>query len=269
MKPVISGTTRLFGVVAHPIDHVRVPFLFNDYFDRHGMDAVFIPIHVAPDAAAAAMAGFRGMSNLGGLVITIPHKFRFVDLVDEVMPAARLAGATNVIRPEPDGRWVGTNLDGMGFVNGLADRFFAPEGRAFLVVGTGGVGSAIAATLVQSKAARLTISDVDRPRAESLAARLRAAVPSVPVTVEGGNPDPAGYDVVVNATPLGMHDEDPLPIDPDRLTGKTVVAEVVQVPPETRLLKEAARRGFQTLQGGKMLDHQFMEMARFFRTAAT
>jgi len=266
MKPVISGTTRLFGVVAHPVDHVRVQFLFNEYFERHGIDAVFVPIHVKPEAAASAMAGFRSLSNLGGLVITIPHKLRFIDLVDEVLPPARLAGATNIIRPEPDGRWVGTNLDGMGFVNGLTATFFSPEGRSFLVVGTGGVGTAIAASLAQSNISRLTVSDVDRARAETFAARLRAALPDLPVTVAGVNPDPAGYDVVVNATPLGMHDDDPLSFDPGRLTGDTVVAEVVQMPPETRLLKEAARRGFRTLQGGNMLDYQFIEMARFFRT---
>ena len=268
MKSVISGTTKLYGVVAHPIEHVRVQALFNPYFDKHDMDAVFVPIHVPPEGAAAAMDGFRRMKNLNGLVITVPHKMAFMTLVDELMPTARLAGATNIIRPEADGRWIGTNLDGMGFVGGLRDKIFPPEGKSFLLVGTGGAGSAIAATLVQSGIARLTIADVLRGKAEALAARLRAAVPNVPVDVVAANPDPAGYDVVINATPLGMHDGDPLPFDPAKLEGDTVVAEVVQAPPVTRLLQEAAARGFRVLQGGNMLDYQFIEMAKFFHAAA-
>ncbi|WP_068307712.1 shikimate dehydrogenase family protein [Aliiruegeria sabulilitoris] len=267
MKPVISGTTKVFGVVAHPIDHVRVQFLFNEYFEKEGMDAVFIPVHVKPGNAAKAMEGFKALSNFGGMVITIPHKVTFMDLVDKVLPTAALAGATNIIRPEEDGSWTGNNLDGMGFVNGLADQIFSPKGKSFLVVGTGGAGSAIAATLAQSEISRLTISDLDGARAEALAGRLRGAVPDLPISVEGPGPNPAGYDVVVNATPLGMHEDDPMPIDPDLLEGDTVVAEVVQVPPVTRLLKEAEARGHRTLQGGSMLDYQFIEMARFFRTA--
>ena len=267
MKPVISGTTKLYGVVAHPVEHVRVQALFNAYFEEHGMDAVFIPIHVPPDGAAAAMAGFRQMKNLRGLVITVPHKMTFLNLVDELMPTAKLAGATNIIRPEPDGRWIGTNLDGMGFVGGLADKIFSPKGKTFLLVGTGGAGSAIAATLVQSGIAALTIADVLQDKAEVLAARLRAAVPSVPVKVIAANPNPAGYDVVINATPLGMHDGDPLPFDPEKLTGNTVVGEVVQAPPVTPLLEVARRRGFRTLPGGSMLDYQFIEMAKFFGVA--
>jgi len=265
MKPVISGTTKLYGVIAHPIEHVRVQALFNAYFEQHAVDAVFVPIHVKPEDAAAALNGFRRMLNLRGVVITIPHKVTFLDLVDEVLPTARLAGATNVIRPEPDGRWIGTNLDGMGFVNGLTDKIFPPKGHSFLVVGCGGAGSAIAATLIQAGITRLTIAEVQRDRAEKLAARLSAAVPDVPVTVVGPIPDPAGYDVVVNATPMGMHDGDPLSFDPARLTAGTVVAEVVQAPPVTRLLHEATQRGFRTLPGGNMLDYQFIDMARFFR----
>ena len=267
MKVAISGTTQLYGVVGHPIEHVRVQALFNPYFDEHGIDAVFLPIHVPPGGAAAAMAGFRQMMNLRGLIITVPHKATFLDLVDELLPTAKLAGATNIIRREPDGRWIGTNLDGMGFVAGLADQIFSPKGKTFLLVGTGGAGSAIAATLVQSGIAALTVADMLQDRAEVLAARLRAAVPSVPVTVIAADPDPAGYDVAINATPLGMHEGDALPFDPAKLKGDTVVAEVVQAPPVTRLLEEARRRGHRTLQGGSMLDYQFAEMARFFRVA--
>ena len=224
-----------------------------------------MPFHVKPEGAAAALAGFSRMLNLHGIIVTIPHKVAFVDLVDEVQPTARLAGAANVIRPEPDGRWIGSNLDGMGFVNGVADRIFPPMGRSFLVVGCGGAGSAIAATFIQSGITRLAIAELQRERAESLAARLSAAAPNVPVNVFGANPDPAGYDVVVNATPLGMREDDPLPFDPARLSSGAVVAEVVQAPPVTRLLREAETHGFRTLRGGNMLDYQFIEMARFFR----
>jgi shikimate dehydrogenase len=265
MKPAICGATKLYGIIADPIEHVRATALFNAYFEQHSLDAVFVPFHVHPEGAAAALGGFRRMVNLHGVIVTIPHKTAFVHLVDEVLPTARLASATNVIRPEPDGRWIGTNLDGMGFVNGLTDQIFPPMGRSFLVVGCGGAGSAIAATLIQSGITRLAIAELQRERAERLSARLSAAMPDVPVSVFGANPDPAGYDVVVNATPLGMREDDPLPFDLARLSSGTVVAEVVQAPPVTRLLREAAARGLRTLQGGNMLDYQFIEMARFFR----
>jgi shikimate dehydrogenase len=259
MKPPISGTTQLYGIIADPIGHVRATELFNAYFEKHSIDAVFVPFHVKPEGAKDALTGFRRMLNLHGIIVTIPHKVAFVDLVDEVTTTARLAGAANVIRPEPNGHWSGTNLDGMGFVGGLADKIFLPKGHSFLVVGSGGAGSAIAATLVQSGITRLTIADVQRERSEKL------AVPDVPINVVDANPDPAGYDVVVNATPMGMHEGDPLVFDPARVSDGAVVADVVQAPPVTRLLHAAQQRGLRILQGCNMLDYQFIEMARFFR----
>lgn len=260
----ILGTTRLYGIVGDPIAQVRSPQLFNAHFAERGIDAVFLPIHVRPADVAAFFAGCEALANLDGLVITIPHKAAFAALMGELGPNARRVGAVNTIRRVAPGRWEGELFDGIGFVEGLRGRGFDPAGQAFLIYGAGGAGAAITGALLDTRPSRIAVTDPLPGRAAALSQKLHAAVPGFAVEVVGPEVDPAAFDVVVNATPLGMQADDPLSVDPARLRPGTLVAEAIMKPPVTRLLREAEKRGCRIQPGAPMLDCQFGPMLDYF-----
>jgi shikimate dehydrogenase len=257
----ISGRTRLYAIVADPVGHVRTPMVFNARFAARGQDAVLIPVHVAPAGLPAFFDAARVMRNLGGFVVTVPHKPASVALCDEVSELARAIGAVNTIRREADGRLCGDMFDGEGFLTGLRQEGIEPAGAAVYMSGAGGAANAIAFSLARAGVARLTLANRTRARAEELAARVRAHYPAVDVGV--GSPDPTGHRLVVNATSLGLREGDPLPLDVERLTPDAIVAEIIMIPEQTRLLREAARRGCRVHLGRHMLDTQIELMARF------
>lgn len=257
----ISGRTRLFAIVADPVGHVRTPQVFNARFAAQGTDAVMIPLHVDAAGLPAAFAAFRGMKNLGGVIVTVPHKTSAVALCDEVGETGRAVGAVNTIRREPDGRLAADMFDGEGFVAGLRSEGIEPAGRRVYLAGAGGAANAIAFSLARSGVARLTVANRTARKAEELVARLREHFPRLDAGV--GGPDPARHDLVVNATSLGLRAGDALPLDVTRLASGTTVAEIIMKPEQTALLVEAARRGCRIHLGRHMLDCQIDLMAHF------
>ena len=257
----ISGRTRLFAIVADPVGHVRTPEVFNARFAARGADAVLVPLHVDAAGLPAAFAAFRGMKNLGGVVVTVPHKTAALALCDEVSETARAVGAVNTVRREPDGRLVADMFDGEGFLAGLRSQGIEPEARRVYLAGAGGAANAIAFGLARAGVARLTIANRTARRAEELVARIRARYPRLDAGV--GGPNPAGHDLVVNATSLGMREGDPLPLEAGGLAAGATVAEIIMKPERTPLLLEAARRGCRVHLGRHMLDCQIELMARF------
>ena len=259
--PPITGTTRLYGIVGDPIAQVRVPEVMNPRFAERKIDAVVLPLHVRPDGVEAAFAGFTALANLDGLVVTVPHKFAFARLAGNLGPRASITGDANILRRHPEGGWEGDLYDGLGFVEGMRSQGIDPEEKSYLVVGSGGAGTAIAAALLETRPTRIAVSDVDLDRAAHLSSVLvKAALEltggALAVGSLGPNPDPAGYDIVVNATPLGMRDDDPLPFDPTRLSPGAIAAEAIMKPPVTRVLREAEKRGHRIHPGRHMLDTQ-------------
>jgi shikimate dehydrogenase len=257
----ITGRTRLFAIVADPIGHVRTPQVFNARFAARGLDAVLVPVHVDAAGLPAAFAAFRAMRNLGGVVVTVPHKTAAAALCDAVGETGRAVGAVNTIRREPEGRLVADMFDGEGFVAGLRSQGLAPEGRRAYLVGAGGAGNAIAFSLARCGVARLTLANRTASKAEELARRLQAHFPDLDVGV--GGPSPAGHDLVVNATSLGLEQGDAPPLDVGELAPDMIVAEIIMNPERTPLLVEAARRGCRVHLGRHMLDCQVELMARF------
>jgi shikimate dehydrogenase len=185
-----------------------------------------------------------------------------VDLLDEVSPAVRVAGACNAVRRGKDGRLQGDMFDGEGFVRGLANKGLVLRGARALVVGSGGVGCAIAASLAAAGVGALALFDVNTAPAEALAQRLRAHYPLIAVST--GSRDPAGCDLVVNATPLGMNPGDPLPIDIERLESRTFVGEVVMKTEMTAFLRAAQERGCRIQVGTDMLFEMIPAYLEFF-----
>jgi shikimate dehydrogenase len=195
-------------------------------------------------------------------LVTMPHKVTTVALLDEVTTTVRIAGSCNAILRRPDGSLLGDMFDGVGFVRGVTHAGRRLEGATALVVGSGGVGSAIAASLAGAGVAAIGLFDADPAAATSLGERLRSHYPQVVVTL--GSNDPAGYDIVVNATPLGMRAGDPLPIDVSRIAPTTFVGEVVMKQEITPFLRAAQERGCVIQVGTDMLFEQIPAYLEFF-----
>ncbi len=260
---MITGTTRVFAMIAHPIDHVRSPELFNPIFEARGIDAVMVPLHFHPDEFERAWDGLRRTRNLGGIIVSVPLKeaaFRLSDKVDET---AREVGAANVVRRDPDGRFVCANFDGPGFIAGVMNGGRDAAGRNVLLVGAGGAGSSIAFSLAKFGVASIRLADQDVGRAERLAAAVMRRYPALDVSV--GSADPAGRNLIINATPCGLHpDSDPLPLDVAKLTPDMLVADIIMKPATTPLLAAAQRAGCAIRLGAGMLDSQAELVMRFF-----
>lgn len=181
-------------------------------------------------------------------------------LVDELHPTARQVGAINVIRCETDGRWVGAVFDGLGCVLGMQWEGYHPANKNVLLVGAGGAGRAIAFAVASAGARSLTISDVDEHRAEDLA---KSVADETGCITHSGPPDPHGYEIVINATPLGMNKNDPMPVDPERLEPGTLVVDIINSPESTPLCDAARKRGCRTQDGAPMHKGQALLALRF------
>lgn len=266
-QPVISGTTILIAHIGHPTEAFKAPMIYNPWFEQRGIDAVVVPMGVQAQDYPGALAALRTFTNLRGALVTMPHKVTTLALMDEVTPTARIAGACNAILLRPDGTLLGDQFDGAGFVRGVQRKGQALEGRRVLVCGSGGVGSAIAASLAAVGVGRLSLYDADTAAAQSLAARLREHYPRLEVRT--GSNDPAGHDVIVNATPLGMRDGDPLPFDMERVAPGTFVGEVVMRRAITPLLAAAQVKGCPVQVGTDMLFEMIPAYLEFFGFGTT
>ncbi len=248
-------------IVGDPIAQVRSPQELNAAFAQRGINAVMLPMHVAPPDLASAVTGLRAVRNLAGVVVTVPHKEAILPLCDRVDPRALAIGSANAVRVA-GGRWEADNFDGTGFVDGLVARAFPLEGAAVFVAGLGGAGRSVAFALAERKASRVALWDIDEARRASLVTRLRAHFPEVAFELRAA---PASDDaLIVNCSPLGMQDHDPLPFDPGALHAGQLVADIVMQPEDTRLLGDARTRGCDTHAGKWMLHCQIETFIRFF-----
>ena len=257
----ITGRTRLYGIVADPVAHVKAPQMLNPRFAAAGHDGVLVPFHVAPADLATLIAGLRKLPNLGGLSVTVPHKEAMARLCDSLTDAARQAGAVNVVRRDADGSLHGAMFDGEGFCAGLLAAGHAIKGRRVFIVGAGGAASGIGFALAAHGAAAITLHNRTRARAETLAARIAADYPKV--AVAAGGPDPGGHEIVVNTTTLGLKPGDALPVDPALLRPAMLAVEIIMDPAETAFMRAAAARGCRTHPGQPMLDEQIRLIGQF------
>ena len=264
---MISGKTRLIAHVGYPTEAFKAPLIYNPWFDSRGIDAVVVPMGVKSEDYPAALAAIRRFTNFHGALVTMPHKVTTVALLDAASTAVQIAGSCNALRLLPDGRLLGDMFDGAGFVRGVRRKGLRLDGASCLVVGAGGVGSAIAASLAAEGPARMTVFDTRADSADALAARLRQHYPKI--DVRSGSKDPAGCDLVVNATPLGMHADDPLPLDVTRLSKDTLVGEVVMKQEITPLLQAALDRGCRIQVGTEMLFEMIPAYLEFFGFGTT
>jgi shikimate dehydrogenase len=259
---VINGDTVLIAHLGYPTTTFKAPLIYNPWFDKAGVNAVVVPMAVEAANFAEVLKALFRVANMRGALITMPHKTTVVAFMREVSAAAKIAGACNAVRRRADGALIGDMFDGEGFVRGVARKGRRVAGASALVVGSGGVGSAIAASLAGAGAGRLGLFDVRPASAEALARRLATHYPAL--VIETGSCDPWGYEIVVNATPLGMNEGDPIPMDVARLAPSALVGEVVLKEALTPFLRQAQARGCAIQVGLDMLFEQIPAYLEFF-----
>jgi shikimate dehydrogenase len=264
---MINGNTELIAHIGYPTHTFKSPMIYNPYFEEAGINAVVVPMGCKSEHYPEFLKSVFLLDNIRGALITMPHKVTTVGLLDEVTASVRVAGACNAVKRLADGRLVGDMFDGAGFVRGVQRKGFDLTGKRVLVVGTGGVGCAIAASLAGAGIAAIGLFDVNSASSEALAQRLQDNYPQIEVLT--GSPDPAGHDLVVNATPMGMNDGDPLPLDVSRLSPSTFVGEVVMKSETTAFLAAAQARGCQTQVGTDMLYEQIPAYLEYFGLPTT
>ncbi len=259
---MISGSTVLIAHMGYPTHTFKSSLIFNPWFEENDVDAVVVPMGVKPEDYPAFFRSVFTLTNIRGALVTMPHKVTTMELVDEVSPTAAVAGATNAVVLREDGSLLSDQFDGAGFVRGVQRKGVDPTGKRALVVGNGGVGSPIAASLATIGLAGIGLFDPNAAASTALAQRIGEHHPHVEVLV--GSKDPEGYDLIVNATPIGMHAGDPLPLDVDRIAPGSFVGDVVLKADVTPFLRAAQDRGCTIQVGSDMLFEMVPALLEFF-----
>lgn len=263
----INGITQLIAHIGFPTHTFKSPMIYNPYFASAGINAVVVPMGCQTPGYPVFLKSVFGLTNMCGALITMPHKVVTVDLLDEVTATVRVAGACNAVKKLADGRLVGDMFDGAGFVRGVQRKGFDLTGKRVLVVGSGGVGCAIAASLAGTGIAAISLFDVNTASAEALGQRLKKNYPQI--DVRAGSNDPVDHDLVVNATPMGMNEGDALPMDVSRISPDAFVGEVVMKTEMTAFLQAAQNRGCRVQVGSDMLFEQIPAYLEYFGLPTT
>lgn len=259
---MIRASTALIAHIGYPTHTFKSPMIYNPYFEQAGIDAVVVPMACRAEHYAKFLTAVFTLDNTRGALVTMPHKVSTVALLDDASPAVRIAGACNAVRRGAGGGLAGDMFDGEGFVRGVRRKGCRLDGARALVVGCGGVGSAIAASLAAAGVGAISLFDAHAPSALALAGRLGTHYPALELRT--GSNDPADHDLVVNATPLGMQEGDPMPMDVARIAPGAFVGEVVLKSEMTAFLAAAQARGCRFQVGSDMLFEQIPAYLEFF-----
>ena len=246
---MITGKTKIFGVIADPIDHVRAPMVFNPVFEARGIDAVLVPIHITADTLEPSIKGLAAMPNMGGVCVTIPHKLPMAALCDDLSLAAQITGAVNAVRFD-QGRLIGDNFDGEGFVQGLYGEGHDLKNAEVLMIGV---------ALAKQPIASLTIANRTLANAEAIAGIIKTHFPDANVNAIAADAIDEvieSQNVIINTTSLGLHQGDNMPCALDKVAENAIVADIIMVPEKTAWLLMAEEKGLKTHLGKHMLDYQ-------------
>jgi len=272
MLSTVNGATDVYLILGDPVEQVRAPESFNLIFATLGMNAVLVPVHVpAANVRDFVHAAFSAR-NIKGAFLTIPHKSLVMDMLDECSELARLAGAVNAVRCDAQGRLVGDLFDGEGLVDSLNGFGVAYAGRRVLIIGAGGAAAAIAASLVSPTSqvragapAEVALFDPTPGKAAALAARLDGVARAQGARVAAADSaDPAGFDVIVNASPLGLQPDDPLPCDVSRMAPQAALVDILMKNQPTPVVRAARALGRVAHPGFEMMIRQGALYLEFF-----
>jgi shikimate dehydrogenase len=242
----ITGKTRITGLFGYPVEHTLSPAMHNAAFEHLGLDYCYVPFLVHPGALGKAVESIRALS-LAGVNVTVPHKETVIHLLDEVNEEASFIGAVNTV-VNREGRLIGYNTDGRGFMRSLEENGIVITGKKVLLVGAGGASRAVGYYLSE-KVGSLAIHDIDTKKREKLVSdlsQIRGNVSPLPRVDHQ-----AGFDIIINATPLGLKKDDPPPVDLAALLSTQTVCDLIYK--RTPLLDLAAQKGCRTMDGLGML----------------
>lgn len=263
----IHGETRLILHVGYPTGAFKSPMIYNPYFAEQGLDALVVPVGLRPEDFSIGFLALTRVTNFLGALITMPHKVSVVEMLDEVTIAVKIAGSCNAVKRGGDGKLIGDMFDGEGFSRGLLNKGIRIGGASALIIGCGGVGSAIAASLAAHGCQRIGLFDPIEANQQGLANRLGQHYPAL--AIQTGSNAPEGFGIIVNASPLGMKHGDPMPLDVSRLTPNQFVGEVVMKQEMTSFLEAARGKGCQFQIGLDMLFEQIPAYLEFFGLPTT
>jgi shikimate dehydrogenase len=261
---MINGSTRLYGIVGHPIAQVRSPEVMTAWLQKAAHNAVLVPLHVLPEQFDDTLRGIMGLQNLDGLVFTVPYKARAMTLAHTLFPNAQRVGAINALRRNADGTWSGDIFDGIGLVRALAGQSFTIKNRRVKMIGAGGAGSAVAVALAEAGAASIAIFDIDADRATHLAERVARHFPDCKAEPTQNAAETDGYTLLINCSPVGMKAGEGLPATFGRFNPDLMVVDVIMKPAVTPLAEHARACGCQVMNGIPMLDNQGQAVMEFF-----
>lgn len=262
----INGATRLYAIVGNPIVQVRSPEVFSERFAAANVNAVLVPAQVPSERFDEVIPALMALGNLDGLLVTVPFKARMLRFASRLGTAAKCIGAVNALRRDADGSWTGDMFDGEGFVRGIERKGERLGGRRVLMFGAGGAGSAIACALAGAGVKSIGIVDPNPGRIQVLVQALHNAFPGCELAAAVRNSGDA--DMIVNASPVGMRPGDGMPGDIGRLSGDTLVGDVVISESPTALIQHALRHGCRFVNGHDMHSGQIEAIMSFFSPIA-
>lgn len=250
----INGQTQVFGIFGYPVKHTFSPHMHNAAFRQLNLNARYLPFEVNPNQIGEAVQAIRAL-NLKGLNVTVPHKTAVIPYLDELTPIAQCVGAVNTIRND-QGRLIGTNTDGHGFVRSLQEFGFTPQNKNILILGAGGSARSIIAALGQEHASRISLINRTQEKAEKLLEELRPMLPEVELNLGDLEQErDQNIDLLVNTTSVGMKPGES-PVDLGCFLRVRRVADIIYNPRQTRLLEQATELGIACVNGIGMLLHQ-------------
>ena len=253
--------TEVVGLFGYPVEHSFSPIMHNAAFEKLDINYLYLPFEVHPKELEAAIDGIRAL-NIKGVNLTIPHKEIVIPYLDEISKEAELIGAVNTVKNE-NGKLIGYNTDGRGFVKSLVEEGFKPQDKKVLIIGAGGAARAVGFQLSLEGVSDLYVANRTFEKADSLVKDINNnlelnLVEALPLVNKDLQQVMNDLDLIVDTTPIGMHpncEVEPV-IAPELLHKELVVADLVYNPMETTLLKAAKEVGAKTIGGLGMLVYQ-------------
>ena len=260
----MKANTKIFGCLADPINHVKAPTLFTKLFQEQRVNAIMIPINVGSQNLDNFFAGIRSIKNFIGMTVTIPHKTNVLKYCDHLEKEAIDTQSVNWIKID-NKQLIGTNFDGLGFVDGLKNKNLIIEDKDFAIFGIGGAGASICHSLLRNKARSLKLINRDVTKLNLFAKKLKGLKSNTEILIDNlRDYDISGYDYVINATSLGLKDNKDLIFDVKKTKSDCTIVDIVMDPEETILIKEAKNHKRNYLLGKNMLLSQVKLAGKFF-----
>ena len=260
------GTTKIYGCLADPINHVKAPTIFTSIFKNKNIDAVMVPIHLNDNNLENVVSSLKAIKNFKGMTVTIPHKTNITKLCDYLEPDAKFTGAVNWIKFDNDRNLIGDNFDGQGFVNGFIKHNYSLKNKNVCLFGAGGAAVSIGASLVNEHIKSLKLINRNINKAIHLKNKIHSKSNLLKVEVfPESDYTLFDSDIIINATSLGLKQTDKLPFDVSNSSPNSVIADIIMQPEETELLKYAKSLGRSIHYGKYMIESQIDLVGSFLK----